>query len=55
MMNYIVRNRGDFVSYEKRGSTNFVKQRKAYVHDQEKLDKIRKVIEYYAQNYERYL
>ena len=40
-------------SYEKRGSTNFVKQRKAYVHDQEKLDKIRKVIEYYAQNYER--
>ena len=40
-------------SFEKRGSTNFVKQRKAYVHDQEKLDKIRKVIEYYAQNYER--
>lgn len=37
-------------SYEKRGSTNFVKPRKAYIHDEEKLTQIRKTIEEYAKN-----
>ena len=35
-------------SFEKRGSTNFVKQRKPYVHDDEKLDLVRKAINKYA-------
>ena len=38
-------------SYEKRGSTNFVKPRKAYVHDEEKYGRVRKAIEEYAANY----
>ena len=37
-------------SYEKRGSTNFVKQRKAYIRDEEKLNKVRKAIEDYSEN-----
>ncbi|MBR2381205.1 MAG: HIT family protein [Clostridia bacterium] len=37
-------------SYEKRGSTNFVKQRKAYIYDAEKLNKVRKAIEDYSEN-----
>lgn len=37
-------------SYEKRGSTNFVKQRKAYIHNEEKLNKVRKAIADYSEN-----
>ena len=35
---------------EKRGSTNFVKQRGSYVYDKEKLDKIRDLIKDYSEN-----
>ena len=38
-------------SDEKRGSTNFVKQRKTYIHDEEKFNKVRKAIRDYAKNY----
>lgn len=33
-------------SYEKRGSKNFVKERKEYIHDDEKVNEIRKRLEY---------
>ena len=42
-------------SYEKRGSTNFVKQRKAYIYDAEKLNRVRKAIEDYSENLQRFL
>ena len=35
-------------SYEKRGSVNFVKERKAYEYDEYKLEKVRKLIAEYA-------
>lgn len=35
-------------SYEKRGSGNFVKARKAYKFDKEKFDAVRKLIEEYT-------
>lgn len=40
-------------SCEKRGSTNFVKPRKSYVHNEEKITQIRKAIEEYAKIYVR--
>lgn len=39
-------------SFEKRGSTNFVKRRKPYIYDEEKLYKVRKAISDYAQKNE---
>ena len=35
-------------SYEKRGSKNFVKERKEYIYDEEKFLKVQKMIKEYA-------
>lgn len=40
-------------AYEKRGSTNFVKARKAYVADEEKLETVRGLINKYATEHEQ--
>ena len=38
-------------SYEKRGSTNFVKERKEYVYNEAKFNDVKKFINEYARNY----
>ena len=40
-------------AFEERGSKNFVKPRKEYIYDKEKLEKVKNIIENFAKNYKK--